>query len=429
MAIDQQQEKLKIIIVGAGICGLACGAALREHADVTILESVAEIKELGAAVHLAPNAHRLIQGWGGDLYQYGAVPNRNVREYTKDGHVKYNIPVDTLAEFGYEWVLCHRVDVQAELHRLATRPDGPGAPCKILLNSRVVTCDPEEGKVTLKDGTVMTADAIIGADGIRSAVRAAVNPVFSSSPSSHSAYRFLVPMEKIKQHPDLVELGVTEALTMIDGVDRRIIAYPCRNKTLLNFVVCLPDSELNEISEEKWSAKGDRDALLKSFETFLPVHQKLLSQAEEIGLWQLRDQEPLNQWAKGRTLIVGDSAHAMLPHQGQGAAAAIEDAEALGFVFSGANITREQVPELLQRVFRLRYRRATMVQQASRAAGLGDMMKKASGFEGGKMPELFSNMMAFRKFNMSYLGAQDWEANHQDYVLPVDAVKDGVLVV
>lgn len=46
-------------------------------------------------------------------------------------------------------------------------------------------------------------------------------------------------MDKIKAHPDLVELGVTEALTMIDGVDRRIIAYPCRNKTLLNFVVCL----------------------------------------------------------------------------------------------------------------------------------------------------------------------------------------------
>ncbi|KAJ9102969.1 hypothetical protein QFC19_004526 [Naganishia cerealis] len=409
MAVETPREKLKIIIVGAGICGLACGAALREHADVTILESVAEIKELGAAVHLAPNAHRLIQGWGGDLYQYGAVPNRNVKEYTKDGHVKYSIPVDTKSEFGVEWVLCHRVDVQAELYRLATRSDGPGAPCKVLLNSRVVACDPVEGKVTLKDGTVMTADAIIGADGIRSAVRAAVNPTFSSSPSSHSAYRFLVPMEKIKQHPDLVELGVTESLTMIDGIDRRIIA------------------ELNEISEEKWSAKGDRDALLKSFESFLPVHQKLLSQAEEIGLWQLRDQEPLNQWAKGRTIIVGDSAHAMLPHQGQGAAAAIEDAEALGHVFRSAT-SPDQVPDLLQRVFRLRYRRATMVQQASRAAGLGDMMKKASGFEGGELPKEFSNMMKFRQFNMAYLGADDWEKNHAEWVLPEEAVKDGVLV-
>jgi predicted NAD/FAD-binding protein len=108
MPVATSPEKLKIIVVGAGICGLACGAALREHADVTvssgrilvgpaltsiallqILESVAEIKELGAAVHLAPNAHRLIQSWGGDLYQHGAVPNRNVKEYTKDGHVKY----------------------------------------------------------------------------------------------------------------------------------------------------------------------------------------------------------------------------------------------------------------------------------------------------------------------------------------------------
>jgi 2-polyprenyl-6-methoxyphenol hydroxylase-like FAD-dependent oxidoreductase len=96
----------------------------------------------------------------------------------------------------------------------------------------------------------MTADAIIGADGIRSAVRSAVNPVFSSSPSSHSAYRFLVPMEKIKAHPDLVELGVCDSLTMIDGIDRRIIAYPCRNKTLLNFVVCLRESRASALGRE-----------------------------------------------------------------------------------------------------------------------------------------------------------------------------------
>jgi salicylate hydroxylase len=140
----------------------------------------------------------------------------------------------------------------------------------------------------------------------------------------------------------------------------------------------------------------------------------------------LRDQEPLNQWAKGRVIIVGDSAHAMLPHQGQGAAAAIEDAEALGYVLR--NATREQVPEALQKVFRLRYRRATMVQQASRAAGLGDMLKKASGFEGGELPQEFSNVMKFRQFNMSYLGAEDWEKNHGEWVLPESAVLNGVLV-
>lgn len=73
-----------------------------------------------------------------------------------------SILVDTMAEFGVEWILCHRVDVQAELHRLAIRPDGPGEPAKVVLNSRVVDCDPEQGTVTLKDGTVMTAGVIIG---------------------------------------------------------------------------------------------------------------------------------------------------------------------------------------------------------------------------------------------------------------------------
>jgi hypothetical protein len=113
-------------------------------------------------------------------------------------------------------------------------------------------------------------------------------------------------VEKINAHEDLKKLRVTEpCITMVDGKDRRIITYPCRNSTLLNFVCCLrkcflfvdadrgamsgadstlwaliwmaADVELNEISEEKWTAKGDVEALVKSFSTLAPEWQKLLS--------------------------------------------------------------------------------------------------------------------------------------------------------
>jgi salicylate hydroxylase len=81
----------------------------------------------------------------------------------------------------------------------------------------------------------------VGADGIRSRLRAAVvGPELQPSPSHHSAYRFLVPVEKINAHEDLKKLRVTEpCITMVDGKDRRIITYPCRNSTLINFVCCL----------------------------------------------------------------------------------------------------------------------------------------------------------------------------------------------
>ncbi len=81
----------------------------------------------------------------------------------------------------------------------------------------------------------------LGADGIRSRLRAAVvGPELQPSPSHHSAYRMLVPADKIRAHEDLMALRLLEgAITMVDGGDRRIITYPCRNSTMLNFVCCL----------------------------------------------------------------------------------------------------------------------------------------------------------------------------------------------
>lgn len=84
----------------------------------------------------------------------------------------------------------------------------------------------------------------------------------------------------------------------------------CAVLTLFRFLLQLiADSELNEISEETWTARGSTESLVKSFDSFSPVWQKLLSLGEKPGLWQLRDQDPLPQWVKGKTIIIGDAAH------------------------------------------------------------------------------------------------------------------------
>lgn len=167
-------------------------------------------------------------------------------------------------------VLCHRVDVQHELEDLATKENGKSAPAKLLLGQKVVSvvsdgtvyplvpcarnADPTNidvfhqdcaaGSVTVATGETYTADVIIGADGIRSTLRASVvGPTYVAEPSNHSAYRMLVPVEKIRDHEDIMATGVMDdRITVVDGGERRIITYPCRFGTLLNFVCCLRKS-------------------------------------------------------------------------------------------------------------------------------------------------------------------------------------------
>ncbi|KAG7532084.1 hypothetical protein FFLO_03892 [Filobasidium floriforme] len=429
MTVDTtSNQRLRVTIVGAGLCGLATGAAMREYADVTILESAAELGEIGAAVHLAPNAYRVIKNLGGDLLKYGSVPCKAYRCWSPEAKILIDAHFDPLKDEGCEWTLNHRADVQKELWRLATTEKGLGKPCEIRLNARVVDLDTSTGLVTLASGQTVEGDIIIGSDGIKSVVRAkTISASYNSAPSGHSAYRTLVPSHKIESNERLKALGLLEGrITVVDGGERRIICYPCRDGSLLNFVCCLPDSELNEISEEKWTAKGDVDSLVKSYETFDPVWQELLSQAEDIGLWQLRDQEPLDRWVNGRCILVGDGAHAMLPHQGQGASQAFEDAEALGYVLRSLTTSSssssassppsfEEVNAALQRVFSIRYKRATYIQQLSRAGGLGEMRRKGLSLANGEeAPPL--NPMKQQEYTWGYWGAERWEAERKDWL-------------
>jgi salicylate hydroxylase len=155
-------------------------------------------------------------------------------------------------------------------------------------------------------------------------------------------------------------------------------------------------------------------------------------QTEDCGLWQLRDQDPLEDWVKGRAIIVGDAAHSsaylkdgvvleiepngvVLPHQGQGASQAIEDGEAIGACLRG--VDKADVPQALQRIFGIRYKRATYTQQISRSSGLGDMRKKYLAKLGSKdLEDGPLNPQQYRQFSWNYFGALEWERNHQDWL-------------
>jgi 2-polyprenyl-6-methoxyphenol hydroxylase-like FAD-dependent oxidoreductase len=129
------------------------------------------------------------------------------------------------------------------------------------------------------------------------------------------------------------------------------------------------------------------------------------SAGKDVGVWQLRDAAPYHTWVRGRAMLLGDAAHAMLPHQGAGAMSAIEDAEALAFALRG--VPAAGVHAALQRAFRLRYKRASDCQAASRA----ECLFAPPNPQGGT--QMFERWC--------YPGAERWEAERPDMILSEDS--------
>ena len=148
------------------------------------------------------------------------------------------------------------------------------------------------------------------------------------------------------------------------GEGKHIITFPLRAGRLLNFVCFVPaDIQMRE----SWSAPGDPDALRAAFEGWAAPVTGMLGQVDSTFWWGLYDREPLAEWTSGRLALLGDAAHPMLPHLGQGANQSIEDAFALAAVLKHA--CSADVPAALRHYAKVRRRRTDVVQANSRRSG------------------------------------------------------------
>jgi salicylate hydroxylase len=349
------QSRLDVVIVGGGIGGLFAANALIAHGlNVSVYEQAPVLGEIGAGVFLTPNSVRQLQrlGLGPEVEKRGARVGVGSHYFRHDGAPI--APVQVTDSSGWNATFgMHRADL---VEILATAL--PQGVVRTGHRGAGVEQTGDRAYVSFANGAVAEGDVVIAADGIHSELRQHVAP--PSRPVFHGsvAYRGVLPHALIPHWP-------TDRWLMWLGKGRHFLTFPVRAGELINYVGFVP---ADEETKESWSAPGDPDALRREFEGWDPRIGTLLRQVEKTLRWALYDREPLPTWTRGRLTLLGDAAHPMLPHLGQGANQSIEDGMALATIVAQAD--RATVPTALLAYERLRRERVATVQRGARENGM-----------------------------------------------------------
>ncbi len=321
MGLDQTHA----VVIGAGIGGLAVALALRRFgAKVTVLEQAEAITEVGAGLQISPNGAVVLDALGlADGFRAASVAVRAVvlRDYRANGEV---LRLD-LAKHDPDrrYAFVHRADL---IDLLATAVRDAGVEVRLLQQvSRVYPGQPP--RVEMQNGAVVSGDLVIGADGLHSRARVALNGDDTPFFTGQVAWRALAPG------------SASPEAQLFMGPGRHVVTYPLRNGALRNVVAV---QERKIWAEEGWDHSDDPNNLRRAFADFGPDVQALLSDVRDVRLWGLFRHSVAEVWAKGGVALVGDAAHPTLPFLAQGANLALEDAWCLAKCVSEGKLSAYQ---------------------------------------------------------------------------------------
>lgn len=351
-----------VAIIGGGIGGLTLAASLlQQSVAVQVFEQDAELREIGAGVAIGGNATRLLQRLGVDLEKVANIPPALEIRRWNDGGLLWSHPIGEWyrEEIGAPFLTLHRGTLQRVL-AAAVPPE-----C-IRLDHRLVGMSDEPAGVRLRfeNGNDVVASVVVGVDGVRSTVRRYVSGDVAPAHSGEIGFRGVIPIGKSENLPD------PAALHLWCGPGTHVVHYGLDRGELINLLAVYQPDRLPE-----WTANSDRvpatpDQALGIFEHY-SWDRRILDLVRNIegdmSFWALVDLPRLPRWSRGRVVLLGDAAHAPLPHQGQGAGLAIEDAYALGALLADGGL--KDYGLAFQAFENLRGRRTWMVQAYSRAAG------------------------------------------------------------
>jgi 3-hydroxybenzoate 6-monooxygenase len=348
-----------ILIAGGGIGGLAAALGLaRAGFTVMVLEKSASFGEIGAGIQLGPNAFHAFDSLGvGDEARASAVYVDKLRlmdALSGEDITAIDLGEAFRARFGNPYAVVHRGD----LYGVFLNACRANAHITLRPSSHVVAYEQDGTSVTVRldAGDTVTGSALIGADGLWSAIRRQVVGDGPPRVSGHTTYRSVIPTE------DMPEDLRWNAATLWAGPKCHLVHYPLSGWKVFNLVITCH----NDAPEPVAGKPVAEDEVMKGFAHVNERALKLIHHGKDWKQWVLCDREPVSNWVDGRVALLGDAAHPTLQYMAQGGCMAMEDAVCLGRMvasFPG------DIEKALEAYRSRRVLRTARVQLQSRAIG------------------------------------------------------------
>ncbi|HLH92468.1 MAG TPA: FAD-dependent monooxygenase [Xanthobacteraceae bacterium] len=317
-------EARPILVAGGGLGGLSAALALgRKGFPVRVLEQAAKFAPIGYGIQLGPNVFPMFARLGitDAVMREATIPKSILMLDALSGEEVTHIPTGPAFRnrFTHPYIIIHREDI----HRVLIEA------CAALPNVTMeggaavagFTEDAEGVEAALEDGRRVAGAALIGADGLRSAVRASCVTEGDPIPIGYVAHRTIVPMNELPAH-----ISYREESVLWGGPGFHIVHYPLRHGTLFNLVAVFRTATFAErLDPAAYTAE-----VRKTYRDAHPVLKTLTDMMDLGRRWIIADRDPIRHWGRGRVTLVGDAAHPVLQSFAQGACMAIEDGVVLG---------------------------------------------------------------------------------------------------
>ncbi|GAA5232081.1 3-hydroxybenzoate 6-monooxygenase [Verticiella sediminum] len=346
------------IVVGGGIGGLAAALALtRQGIRVQLLEQAATIGEIGAGIQLGANAYAALDALGvGDAARGRSVfTDRLMLMDAVDASEVVTVDVGEpfRQRFGNPYGVIHRADIHLSILEAVEKDPL----ISFRTSTRVRGYEPQGKQVAVIDeaGNRYVADAVVGADGVKSAIRQQLigDPV---RVTGHVVYRAVVDVADMPQ-----ELQVNAPVVWA-GPRCHLVHYPLRGGQQYNLVVTFHSRE-----REAWGVReGSKEEVLSYFQGVHPRPHQMLDRPTSWKRWATADREPVEHWSEGSVTVLGDAAHPMTQYLAQGACMALEDAVTLG---EAVRESRGDFTEAFRRYESVRVPRTARVVWSTREMG------------------------------------------------------------
>ncbi|MFT8246355.1 FAD-dependent monooxygenase [Roseomonas sp. BN140053] len=346
-----------ILVAGGGLGGLFTALALgRRGIAVRVLEQAPAFEAIGYGIQLGPNVFPHLERLGLREAVLGAahLPPAVLMLDALSGEEVARIPTGASFQrrFRHPYVVIHRVDLYEIL--LAACRDTPG----ITLEPSTAVAGFEAGddgvRVRTAEGREIRGAALIGADGLRSAVRAQLRAEGEPDAVGYVAHRTLVPMEQVPAHVRRDEV------ILWGGPGFHIVHYPLRANSVFNIVAVFR----TETHAQRRDPAAYKAELQHTYRDAHPAMKTLLSLMSLERRWPISDRAPIRHWSHGRVTLLGDAAHPTLQSLAQGACMAIEDGSFLAELVGQAAGDHAAA---FRRYAAERYVRTSRVQLESRA--------------------------------------------------------------